>query len=568
VAAITLRGSIESMPKAPLLSTISALILMAACSSPRQQTQAPPEISGERIAAHVRALADDEMEGRGPASHGETLAVEYLKSQFQQAGAVPADAAGSYLQSVPLVGVETLPDTRLSWEQGGSAIPMTYLNDYVAINQRQQEEVEIDAEAVFVGHGIRAPEFGWNDYENTDVKGKLVVLFTNEPPSDDPAFFGGRALTYYGRWVFKYEEALRQGALGAIIVHTTGSAGYPWQVVRNSWGIQNPFVRLDAGAPALAVAGWVSSEIGAKLFEKTGKSVDEMLQLADTKGFRPMPLGLRLKGRIHSTVTPFETHNVLAKIEGSDPVRKNEAVLYTAHWDHLGVGFEVDGDKIYNGAADNATGCGVLLEMARAFAALEPKPARTVIFAAVSAEEGGLRGSEYYAQHPVVPAGRTALDLNYDGLLPLGRVQSVALLGYERTTVKPLVDEVAHQLGLEIEPDDHPEQGYYYRSDHFSLAKAGVPAFSFKLGTKIEGKSAEWAEQAHQDYIAHRYHQPSDEFDPTWDFSGLEQLAQFGFEIGRRVANLPELPSWQPGDEFLPARERSLAGAADSSGGH
>jgi Zn-dependent M28 family amino/carboxypeptidase len=555
------------MPKAPLLSIILVPFLMASCASPQQEAKALPEISGDRIAAHVRALADDSMEGRGPASHGETLAVEYLKSQFQQAGAVPADAAGSYLQSVPLVGVETLPDSRLSWQRGGSTIPMTYLNDYVALNQRQQEEVEIDAEAVFVGHGIRAPEFGWNDYENTDVKGKLVVLFTNEPPSEDPAFFGGRALTYYGRWVFKYEEALRQGALGAIIIHTTGSAGYPWQVVRNSWGIQNPFVRLDNGAPALAVAGWVSSEVGAKLFEKTGKSVEEMLALANTKGFRPMPLGLRLKGRIHSRVTPFETHNVLAKIEGSDPVRKNEAVLYTAHWDHLGVGFEVDGDKIYNGAADNATGCGVLLEIARAFAALDPKPARTVIFAAVSAEEGGLRGSEYYAEHPVIPVGRTAIDLNYDGLLPLGRVQSVALLGYERTTVKPLVDEVAHQLGLEIEPDDHPEQGYYYRSDHFSLAKAGVPAFSFKLGTKIEGKSAEWVEQAHQDYIAHRYHQPSDEYDPTWDFSGLEQLAQFGFEIGRRVANLPELPSWQPGDEFLPARQSSLTASTDSGGG-
>jgi Zn-dependent M28 family amino/carboxypeptidase len=280
-----------------------------------------------------------------------------------------------------------------------------------------------------------------------------------------------------------------------------------------------------------------------------------------------MPLGLRLKGRIHSKVTPFETHNVLAKIEGSDPARKNEAIVYTAHWDHLGVGFEVDGDKIYNGAADNATGCGVILELARAFAALDPKPPRTVIFAAVTAEEGGLRGSEYYAQHPVVPAGQTAIDLNYDGLLPLGRIQSMALLGYERTTVKSLVEEVAREQGLEIEPDNHPEQGYYYRSDHFSLAKAGIPGFSFKLGMKMEGKPAGWAEAAYQDYVAHRYHQPSDEYDPSWNFTGLEQLAKLGFEIGRRVANLPGLPSWQPGDEFLPARQRSLSGSTDSGGG-
>jgi Zn-dependent M28 family amino/carboxypeptidase len=554
------------MQKAPLLRISPILFLLTSCAS-QQEHQASPQISGERIAAHVRALSSDEMEGRGLASRGETLAIEYLERQFQQAGATPAGDAGSYLQSVPLVGVETLADSALSWQGGSRAIPMTYLDEFVALNQRQQEEVEIDAEAVFVGHGIRAPEFGWNDYENTDVKGKVVVLFTNEPPSDDPGFFGGPALTYYGRWVFKYEEALRQGALGAILVHTTDSAGYPWQVVRNSWGIQKPFVRLDPGAPELALAGWVASEVGAKIFAKTGKSVEEMLKLADTKGFQPVPLGLRLKGRIHSTVTPFETHNVLAKIEGSDPTRKNEAILYTAHWDHLGVGFEVDGDKIYNGAADNATGCGVLLEMARAYAALDPKPPRTVIFAAVSAEEGGLRGSEYYAQHPVVPADRTAIDLNYDGLLPLGRIQSVALLGYERTTLKPLVEEVARDLGLEIEPDSHPGQGYYYRSDHFSLAKAGIPAFSLKLGMKLEGKPAEAAEAAYQDYVAHRYHQPSDEVDPTWDFSGLEQLAQLGFEIGRRVANLTEMPSWQPGDEFLPARQQSMAGSGDSGVG-
>jgi Zn-dependent M28 family amino/carboxypeptidase len=435
---------------------------------------------------------------------------------------------------------------------------MTYLEEYVGLNQRQQEDVEIDAEAVFVGHGIRAPEFGWDDYANADIKGKIAVVFTNEPPSEDAAFFGGRALTYYGRWVFKYEEAVRQGALGVMIVHTTETAGYPWQVVRNSWGMQKPFVRLDAGAPELAVAGWITSEVAEKIFAPAGKSVEEMLQLANAKDFQPIPLGVRLKGRIRSSVTPFETHNVVAKIEGSDPEKKGEAILYTAHWDHLGVGFEVNGDNIYNGAADNATGCGVLLELARAFAQLDSKPERTVIFAAVGAEEGGLRGSEYYAQHPVVPVGKTALNINYDGLLPLGRVQSVALLGYERTTVKQLVEETAKDFALAIEPDSHPEQGYYYRSDHFSLAKAGVPAFSIKLGMQLEGKPAEVAEAAYQDYVANRYHQPSDEYDASWDFAGLEQLARLGFEIGLRVSDLPELPTWQPGDEFLPARQSSF----------
>jgi Zn-dependent M28 family amino/carboxypeptidase len=545
------------MQKARLPQVLAALLVTVSCAS-QPERDSVPEISGARIAEHVQALASDEMAGRGPATRGETLAIEYIQKQFEQAGAQPAGDNGSYLQSVPLMGVETLPESHLAWQQGSRAIPMTYLEEYVGLNQRQQEDVEIDAEAVFVGHGIRAPEFGWDDYANADVKGKIAVVFTNEPPSEDPAFFGGRALTYYGRWVFKYEEAVRQGALGVMIVHTTETAGYPWQVVRNSWGMRLPFVRLEAGAPELAIAGWVTSEVGERIFGPAGKSVEEMLQLANSKDFQPIPLGVRLKGRIRSSVTPFETHNVVAKIEGSDAAKKNEAILYTAHWDHLGVGFEVDGDNIYNGAADNATGCGVLLELARAFAQLDSKPDRTVVFAAVGAEEGGLRGSEYYAHHPVVPVGETALNLNYDGLLPLGRVQSVALLGYERTSVKQLVEETAKELGLAIEPDSHPEQGYYYRSDHFSLAKAGVPAFSLKLGMQLEGKAPEVAEAAYQDYVANRYHQPSDEYDPSWDFAGLEQLARLGFEIGRRVANLPELPTWQPGDEFLPARESSF----------
>jgi Zn-dependent M28 family amino/carboxypeptidase len=556
------------MQRVLLLPTLATLLLTVSCASQPERDTSPPEISGDRIDGHVKALSSDEMEGRGPATRGENLAIEYIQEQFEQAGAQPAGDNGSYLQSVPLMGVETLPESHLAWQQGSRTIPMTYLEAYVGLNQRQQEDVEIDAEAVFMGHGIRAPEFNWDDYAGVDITGKIAVVFTNEPPSDDPAFFGGRALTYYGRWVFKYEEAVRQGALGVMIVHTTETAGYPWQVVRNSWGMQKPFVRLNAGEPELAVAGWVSSEVGEKIFAPAGKSVEEMLELANSKDFQPIPLGVRLKGRIHSKVTPFETHNVVAKIEGSDPEKKNEAILYTAHWDHLGVGFEVDGDNIYNGAADNATGCGVLLELARAFAQLDSKPDRSVVFAAVGAEEGGLRGSEYYARQPVVPVGETALNLNYDGLLPLGRVQSVALLGYERTTVKQLVEETAKELGLAIEPDSHPEQGYYYRSDHFSLAKAGVPAFSLKMGMSLEGKPAELAESAYQDYVANRYHQPSDEYDASWDFAGLEQLARLGFEIGRRAANLPELPTWQPGDEFLPAREGSWASGAETGGTH
>ena len=383
------------------------------------------------------------------------------------------------------------------------------------------------------------------------------MLFTNEPPSYDPEFFGGKALTYYGRWSFKYEEALRQGAAGAIIIHTTPTAGYPWKVVRNSWGGRNPYVKLESGEGALAVAGWVTSAAGEKITASTAKTLDELLAAANTPEFQPMPLGLRLRGRIVSEVEDFETRNVIAAVAGADPERRDEAVLYTAHWDHLGIGFAVDGDDIYNGAADNATGCGIVLELARAFAQLDPAPPRTILFAAVGAEEGGLRGSQYYAQNPAIPAGKTAVNLNYDGFLPLGLARDISLPGYERTTLEPLIEQLAAEFDLVLRPEAHPEQGYYYRSDHFSLAKAGVPAFSVNPGIDYVGRPEGWGDEAEKRYVAEDYHQPSDEFDPAWDFSGLGQIAAFGLELGRRVAAEPDLPTWKPGDEFLPAREKS-----------
>ena len=535
---------------------LSTFFLLAGCA-PTESFSDPALESADRIAAHVRFLSADALEGRGPATRGEVLTTEYLAAQFTLAGASPAGADGSYFQSVPLVGVQSLPETSLAWHGPRGPIGMKWLEDYVAVNHRQQNRETIDAEAVFVGRGIVAPEFGWNDYKDVDVKGKVVVLFTNEPPSEDPGFFGGKALTYYGRWSFKYEEALRRGARGAIIIHTTPTAGYPWKVVRNSWGGRNPYVKLEAGEDALAVAGWVTSTAGGKITASTGRTLEQLLAAANSPEFQPLPLDLRLRGHVSSEVGSFETRNVIAKIEGSDPGRKDEAVLYTAHWDHLGIGFPVDGDDIYNGAADNATGCGIVLELARAFAQLDPAPPRTILFAAVSAEEGGLRGSQYYARNPVIPMAKTAVALNYDGFLPLGRAQDISLPGYERTTLEPLVEKLADEFNLILRPEPHPEQGYYYRSDHFSLAKAGVPAFSLNSGVIYAGRPEGWGEEAERLYVAEDYHQPSDEFDPAWDFSGLAQIGAFGFELGRRIAALPELPTWKPGDEFLPAREKS-----------
>ena len=368
---------------------IALAVCFLSCGDESPSSPGEGSLSGDRISAHVKFLASDALGGRGPATQGEILVTEYIATQFALAGLKPGGDDGSYFQKVPLVGIQSLPETDLFWEAEGEKLRMDWLHDYVAVNHRQQADQPIAAEAVYVGHGIVAPEFDWDDYKGVDVKGKIVVLFTNEPRSEDQAFFGGKALTYYGRWVFKYEEALRQGAAGVIIIHTTPTAGYPWTVVRNSWGGRNPHVKLGDGEPALGVAGWVTARTGEQILAETGKSLDELLEEADSRDFHPIPLKLRLRGRISSRVTPLDTRNVVGIVEGSDPQKKDEAVLYSAHWDHLGEGIAVEGDSIYNGAIDNATGCGILLEIARAFAELERPPARSIVFAAVGAEEGG-----------------------------------------------------------------------------------------------------------------------------------------------------------------------------------
>jgi Zn-dependent M28 family amino/carboxypeptidase len=530
------------------------LVLLALASSCLAQIQ---EISGDRIRAHVRFLSSDLLEGRGVGARGGLLATEYIATQFALAGLKPGGDNGAYLQQVPLVGIQTRPDARLSAQRGGRSVVLRWLEDFVGVSRRQTPLEEFTAEAVFVGHGIVAPEFQWNDYAGADVRGKIVVLFTNEPPSTDEQFFAGRALTYYGRWTYKYEEALRQGALAALIIHTDETAGYGWQVVRNSWSGEEPYAKLAPGEPALAFAGWVTRQAGQQLLGLAGRSVDELLQLADTRGFRPIPLGVRLHARIPSKIRQLETHNVIGIVPGSDPALASEAVVFSAHWDHLGIGAPVAGDSIYNGAVDNATGCGILLELARFWAALEQKPRRSAVFVAVTAEEGGLRGSEYYAAHPVFPAGKTAVALNFDGFYPFGRTRDVVVSGAERTTLWPVVEQAARRIGFEIKPEPRPEQGFYYRSDHFSFARAGIPAFSIKMGDEFFGKPPGYGRQLFEEYNTKHYHRPSDEYREDWDFSGIEQIARFGFLIGLDAANLSELPTWRPGDEFLPARQKS-----------
>jgi hypothetical protein len=508
------------------------------------------EFSGERIRAHDRFLASDLLEGRGVGQRGGDIATEYIATQFALVGAKPAGDNGTYFQKVPLVGIETQPDSTLTAAAAGKSLDFKWLDDFVGVSQTQQADTEFAAQAVFAGHGITAPEYKWDDFQGVDVKGKLILVFTNEPPSTDPKFFDGRALTFYGRWVYKYEEAVRRGARGLIIIHTTETAGYGWDVVRSSWGRETPFLKLAAGQPSLAIAGWMTRDAGAKLLALAGKNLDELLAASDKPGFRPMPLDLTIRGHLRSKVRELNTRNVAAMIPGSDPVLQREAVIFSAHWDHLGIATPVNGDAIYNGALDNGSGCAILLELARAWAAMPVKPKRSALFLSFTAEEGGLRGSEYYAAHPLIPAAQTAIDLNYDMLFPYGRAKDVVIDGAERTTAYPLAQRIAARLNLEVSPDDQPEQGHYFRSDHFSLAHAGIPAFSIGHATEFVGKPAGYGHAMWVEFNTHHYHQPADEFQEDWDFTALAQAAEYGFLLGRDIANQDKLPDWRAGDQF------------------
>lgn len=530
------------------------LLLCASLLASASRGADSADISAERIKAHVAYLASDRLEGRGPGTRGEFLATEYLAAEFKKAGLKPIGERGSYFQPVPLVRVVTSPKSTLRAIKGETTLDIPCEEGFSGTSQTQQELEEFEAEAVFVGHGITAPEFAWDDYQGVDVKGKVVVLFTNEPPSNDPKFFGGSALTYYGRWTFKFEEAARRGAKACFIIHTRETAGYPYSVVRPLDGAQ---LKREPGQPALAFAGWLSSDAGEKLLGLSGRTVEGALKEADTKGFKAYALGFKLKGNISTRVEKIVSNNVVGMAEGSDPSLKSEAVVFTAHWDHLGVGRAVLGDAIYNGAADNATGCGLLLELARAWSAQAPRPKRSAIFLAVTAEEKGLLGSRYYARNPLIPLGKTALNLNFDMILPLGVPESVVVTGAERTTAWPAVKAAAAKNHLEIEADQRAHLGIFYRSDHFSMARAGVPAFSISSGMRIKGKPRDFASKALKEFNDKAYHSPQDELQPEWDFSGFVVLARFALDVAGAVADAGPLPTWNPGDEFRPAREKS-----------
>ena len=515
------------------------------------------KINPERIRAHVRFLADDSLEGRGTGQRGGDLAAEYIATQFALYGLKPAGDNGTYMQKVPMVGITPEPRTTFSLvPANGKAMDLKPLDQYVAYDQTQQPQSDVNADIVFVGYGIEAPEYQWDDYKGMDLRGKVLLMFVNEPPSDDAKFFKGAALTYYGRWTYKYEEAARKGAVGVILIHQTEMASYSWDVVRNSDSGERAALKLD-GTPALKVASWIQFDIAKQLASMAGMEINQMLADARSRDFHPVTLSVKLRAHMASKIRNFQSNNVLAMLPGSDAKLRNEAVIYTAHYDHLGIRPEMPGDNIYNGANDNATGCGILLEVARTFAEAAQKPRRSILFAAVTAEEQGLLGSEYLGKHPPVPAGKISLDLNYDDVPPLGSPEEVEVSGAERTTFYPVVQSLAKTFRLAIRADSRPGAGHYYRSDHFSLARVGIPSFSINEGVKYKGHDVAWGKQQADDYTANRYHQPSDEYRADSDFTGDAAMAHFGFALGWVAATQSKPIGWQKGDEFEPARKKS-----------
>jgi len=550
------------------ISVFAAVLVLAAAvpaqDKPSRKGVAPRRLPGPAIAAlqnirpenietHVRFLSHDLLEGRGTGQRGGDLAAEYIATQFALYGLKPAGDKGTYMQKVPMVGITPGADTRFSLvPSSGKVSDLKPLDEYVAYDQTQQPASGIDAEIVYVGYGIEAPEYNWDDYKGVDVKGKVLLMLVNQP-TDDPKLFHGKALTYYGRWTYKYEQAARKGAVGAILIHKTDMASYPWEVVRNSNSGEKSFLKLD-GTPKLKAASWIHLDVARNLASAAGLDLDKMMSDARSRDFKPVPLHVRLSAHMTSKVRPFESNNVIAVLPGSDAKLKDEAILYTAHYDHFGIRPDMQGDNIFNGAMDNATGCAILLELARTFGQAAQKPRRSVFFSSVTAEEQGLLGSEYLGKHPPIPAGKISLDLNFDDVKPLGAPQEVQVAGAERTSFYPVVQAMAAEFRFTIRPDARPEAGHYYRSDHFSLARVGIPAFSINEGMKFKGHDEAWGLALDADYTKNHYHQPSDEYHPGQDYTSDAAMARFGFALGWEAANQSNQVGWKKGDEFEKAR--------------
>ncbi|KUJ80198.1 peptidase M28 [Microbulbifer flavimaris] len=551
------------------LGLTAAIAGVTACgkdaSAPADTTQSesPIKVMAEELHQHVAILASDKFQGRAPATAGEELTVNYLAEQFAAVGLEPGarDDHGepSWFQQVPVVEMQ-IQSTPMSISGEGFEQELQPINDMVAFTQRQTESSAIeDSELVFVGYGIVAPENDWNDYAGLDMTGKTAVILVNDPgyATQDETLFNGNAMTYYGRWSYKFEEAARQGADGAIIIHETGAAGYPWEVVSGSWsGAQISLAAEDNNADRVAIESWITQDAARTLFEAAGLDLDSEVTAAHQRGFKAKPLGLTASVALENSLRTSNSRNVVAKLPGKK--FPEEAIIYTAHWDHLGVNENGQGeDHIFNGAIDNATGTAGLIAMARQAVAMGERPDRSLVFVAVTAEESGLLGSKYYAANPVVPLEKTVAGINFDALGVLGPMRDVVVVGYGNSELEELLETAAKGQERYLAPEEHPERGYFYRSDHFSLAKKGVPMLYFKSGTDSIEHGREWAQAQGQEYLTHAYHKPADEYDPNWNLEGTAMDLQLGLELGLKLANSRDWPNWYEGNEFRAARDAS-----------
>ena len=531
-----------------LLFNVVSLVLLGASEAPRPEAAAEALITADVLRAQDRFLASDLLEGRAPATRGDALAEAYIASQFEALGLKAAGTDG-YLQPFELLGAFGRPDA-LTFGAQGKTLSLRVPEEAIASSGTAAEETRLEAaEVVFVGYGIQASEYAWDDFKGMDVQGKVLLVMNNDP-SDDPALFAGKTRLYYGRWTYKMEMGRRLGAAGVIVIHTDASAGYPWQVVQTSWSGEQFFLpSADLGPPLRA---WATEEACRKLVALGGKDLDALRRSAEQRSFRPVPLGVTLSTAFHSTVRRTHSANVLSVLPGSDPKRSGEYVVYTAHHDHLGMktNAKAGEDAIYNGAVDDAGGVSQLLAVARAFASLPKRPARSILFAAVGAEEKGLLGSEYLVRHPPVPLGRMAVDINMDGFKIFGATRDVAVLGLGKTSLDKTLAALARAQGRVLVADPFPEQGHFYRSDQFSFARAGVPALHYYAGVDAVGHPAGWGRAQQDAWVSKHYHQPSDEVSPTWDLAGAVLDARLYFALGLAVAQAKELPGWVPGDEF------------------
>jgi Zn-dependent M28 family amino/carboxypeptidase len=540
------------------ITTLLSLCL-AAAPALAQSTSAPAPITPNEIDGHLRFLSSDLLEGRAPATRGGRLAAEYIAAQLRVFGVEPG-VNGSYFQKVPIDIVAASRPTIRAATTGRATATLRYPDDVVVWAGSAAESSAARGELVFVGYGSTAPEYKWNDFKDADVRGKILLMLVNDAPAprDEPDLFGGRAMTYYGRWTYKFEEAERRGAAGALIVHTTERAGYPWHTVVGSWAKEQRMLPRDPSLPApLGVRGWITDSAATALLTQAGLDLAQLRTQAESRDFNPVSTGIMVDLSFRNTVEHLESENVVGVVRGRDPMVRDQFVAFSSHWDHLGIGPAVDGDSIYNGALDNASGVADLLAVARV-AQQAPRPRRSLLFVFVTAEESGLLGSEFFGQNPVAPAEKIVANINVDGGNILGRVRDLTVLGSNKSSLGPALARVLATRGMRISPEEHPERGHFYRSDHFSFAKVGIPSVSIGAGTDFIGRPKGWGVEQNEDYTAKRYHQPSDAYRADFDLTGAAQLAEILLRFGTSVANSTTVPTWNPDAEFRAVRERSL----------